>query len=102
MNFSSPHNFHIPVLGLCYTIDTPLMVARYGISSVLSIVDDQLIEDMRAYHSVRNGVAYTPIGDKEYDRRARRITAYLDLLHDLIEIQIKQLKDLPFRYRKIL
>jgi hypothetical protein len=96
MNFSSPHNFHIPVLGLCYTIDTPLMVARYGISSVLSIVDDQLIEDMRAYHSLRNGVAYTPIGDKEYDRRARRITAYLDLLHDLIEIQIKQLKDLPF------
>jgi hypothetical protein len=96
MNFSSPHNFHIPVLGLCYTIDTPLMVARYGISSVLSIVDDQLIEDMRAYHSVRNGVAYTPISDKEYDRRARRITAYLDLLHDLIEIQIKQLKDLPF------
>jgi hypothetical protein len=96
MNFSSPHNFHIPVLGLCYTIDTPLMVARYGISSVLSIVDDQLIEDMRAYHSLRNGVAYTPIGDKEYDRRSRRITAYLDLLHDLIHIQIKQLKDLPF------
>jgi hypothetical protein len=96
MNFSSPHNFHIPVLGLCYTIDTPLMVARYGISSVLSIVDDKLIEDMRAYHSLRNGVAYTLIGDKEYDRRARRIAAYLDLLHDLIEIQIKQLKDLPF------
>jgi hypothetical protein len=30
------HAFHIPVLGLGFSIDTPLKVARYGISSVIS------------------------------------------------------------------
>ena len=43
------HKFHIPVLGLGYSIDTPLKVARYGISSVVSVVDDELIERMRKY-----------------------------------------------------
>jgi hypothetical protein len=96
MNFHSPHQFHIPVLGLCYTIDTPLMVARYGISSVLSIVEDQLIEDMRAFHSLRNGIAFTPITEKDPDHRAKRITAYLDLLQDLVNIQVNDLKEQPF------
>ncbi|MGZ3853345.1 MAG: hypothetical protein ACXVBX_11185 [Flavisolibacter sp.] len=91
-----PHPFHIPVLGLCYTIDTPLMVARYGISSVLSIVEDELIEDMRAYHALRNGIAFTPITKKDPDYRARRITAYLNLLHDLIERQVSELKTSSF------
>lgn len=91
-----PHQFHIPVLGLCYTIDTPLMVAKYGISSVLSIVEDELIEDMRAYHALRNGIAFTPITEKDPDHRAKRITAYLNLLHDLIDKQVKQLKSSSF------
>lgn len=96
MNFSLPHQFHIPVLGLCYTIDTPLMVARYGISSVLSIVEDELIENMRAYHSMQNGLSYTAITNKEPDYRARRITAYLDLLQDLVDAQIEKMMSLPF------
>ncbi|MBP1655129.1 MAG: hypothetical protein H6Q28_1685, partial [Bacteroidetes bacterium] len=41
------HTFHIPVLGLAFSVDTPLRVARFGISSVVSIVDDILIERMR-------------------------------------------------------
>ena len=44
MFHSSPHSFHIPVLGVGYSVDTPLKVARYGISSVMSIVDDALLE----------------------------------------------------------
>jgi hypothetical protein len=28
------HSFHIPVMGLAFTIDTPIRVAHYGISSV--------------------------------------------------------------------
>ena len=32
-------------VGTGFTIDTPLKVARYGISSVVSLVDDVLIED---------------------------------------------------------
>jgi hypothetical protein len=91
-----PHQFHIPVLGLCYTIDTPLMVAKYGISSVLSIVEDELIEDMRAYHSLRNGIAFTTIPEQDPDHRAKRITAYLSLLKDLIDAQVAELKSSSF------
>ena len=34
-------------MGTGFTIDTPLNVAKYGISSVVSLVDDLLIEKMR-------------------------------------------------------
>ena len=50
----SVHTFHIPVMGTGFTIDTPLHVARYGISSVVSLVDDMMIEQMRKYHSMKN------------------------------------------------
>jgi len=90
------HKFHIPVLGLGYSIDTPLKVARYGISSVMSIVDDELIERMRKYHSQLNGEAYTPITKKDSDYRAARITAYLNLVAKLVDHQFAELKQLPF------
>ena len=44
------HSFHIPVMGIGYSIDSPIKVARYGISSVISLVDDILIEEMRKYY----------------------------------------------------
>ena len=47
MNLSTPHTFHIPVMGLAYTIDTPIKVAKYGITSVVSIIEDYLVEQMR-------------------------------------------------------
>lgn len=90
------HTFHIPVLGLAYSIDTPLKVARYGISSVVSIVDDELIERMREYHCKQNDLEYTPIYKHEHDNRARRITAYLNLLNQLINDQFSKLKEEPF------
>lgn len=90
------HTFHIPVLGLAYSIDTPLKVARYGISSVVSIVDDELIERMREYHCKQNGLEYTPIRKSEHDSRARRITAYLNLLNQLVNDQFSKLKTEPF------
>lgn len=90
------HNFHIPVLGLGFSIDTPLKVARYGISSVVSIVDDELTERMRAYHAKENNLNYHPISKKENDYRAHRITAYLNLLDDLVNQQFTDLKKLPF------
>lgn len=96
MNNYSLHTFHIPVLGLCYSIDTPLKVARYGISSVVSIIEDDLVEDMRAYHSLRNGISYTPIPPKGIDSRTNRITAYLDMMHDIVQQQIEKLRVLPF------
>ena len=37
-------------MGLAYTIDSPVKVARYGISSTISIVEDKLMELMRLYY----------------------------------------------------
>ncbi|AZI26762.1 hypothetical protein EA772_15985 [Pedobacter sp. G11] len=91
-----PHSFHIPVLGLGYSIDTPLKVARYGISSVLSIVDDDLIERMRAYHSISRSVQFKAIPKDETDSRSKRITAYLNLLLEIITDDFKALKQQGF------
>ncbi|RZJ72664.1 MAG: hypothetical protein EOO45_10650 [Flavobacterium sp.] len=90
------HTFHIPVLGLGYSIDTPLKVARYGISSTLSIVDDELIERMRAYHMSENDQQYVPIPKSETDYRSKRITAYLNFIDQNINIQFEKLKQSSF------
>jgi len=90
------HTFHIPVLGLGYSIDTPLKVARYGISSVLSIVDDELTERMRKFHCTANDLDYILIKKEENDGRARRITAYLDLISKLVDQQFTALRAEPF------
>ncbi|MCX2574918.1 hypothetical protein [Pedobacter sandarakinus] len=90
------HTFHIPVLGLGYSIDTPLKVSRYGISSVLSIVDDDLIERVHGYHCRTNNLPYTPILKTETDSRAKRIKSYLNFLADAINKQFEDLKQLDF------
>lgn len=90
------HSFHIPVMGTGFTIDTPLKVARYGISSVVSLVDDRLIEQMRSKVSGALGRAYEAITDRDDDARARRITAYLDLLHDGVQEQVARMRTLAF------
>lgn len=86
------HTFHIPVLGLSYSVDTPLKVARYGISSVVSIIEDEMVEKMRGFHAMRNGIPYTYISDKEHDYRARRITGYLNLMKQIIDDQMKEMR----------
>lgn len=86
------HTFHIPVLGLAFSIDTPLKVAKFGITSVLSIVDDELVERMREYYMLKEKLPFNPITPSETDYRARRITAYLDLAFDLVNKQIERLK----------
>lgn len=90
------HRFHIPVMGTGFTIDTPLKVARYGISSVVSLVDDVLIEQMRRRLAALAGTECAPIADDEEDARARRITAYLDLLHDSVQDQVARLRTAAF------
>lgn len=72
-------------MGLAYTIDTPLRVAQYGIDSVVSIVDDELIEKMRSFFCRQYGLAYTEITTKMHDYRAERITNYLNLMNDLVK-----------------
>jgi hypothetical protein len=90
------HSFHIPVLGLAFSIDTPLRVARFGIASVISIVDDILIERMREYYSNLYSKPYMAINQKEEDYRARRITAYLNLVNQIVHEQWTKLKASPF------
>lgn len=90
------HTFHIPVLGLAYSVDTPLKVAQFGISSVVSIVDDELCERMRKYHCELNYLPYTFIDKTVIDSRAKRITAYLNLMQQLIHSQIANLKNQVF------
>lgn len=90
------HTFHIPVMGLGFTIDTPLKVARFGISSVISIIEHELIEKMRKFHSQQNGETYHPITEKDEDYRAKRITEYLNLLDRLINKQVAKLRLEPF------
>lgn len=93
---SSPHTFHIPVMGLGYTIDTPLKVARFGISSVVSIIEDELVERMREFHCRQSGEPFEPIPPNDPDHRAKRVTAYLDLMDRLVQQQVETLRKEPF------
>jgi hypothetical protein len=90
------HTFHIPVLGLSYSIDTPVKVARFGISSVVSVVEDELIEKMREYYCTQTNEEYIAITVRDEDHRARRITAYLDLLERIVDKQMEELLVQPF------
>ena len=96
MNSAAPHVFHIPVMGLGFTIDTPLKVARFGISSVLSIVEDELLERMREFYCSAENLPFQPFSNKDIDTREKRITAYLNLLNELVTIQIERLRNESF------
>ena len=91
-----PHSFHIPVMGTGFTIDTPLKVARFGISSVMSLVDDLLLEQMRQFYCEQSGEPYEKISPREDDSRAKRVTAYLNLVDILVARQSEVLQASPF------
>ena len=93
---SSLHHFHIPVMGLGFTIDSPIRVAPYGISSVISIVDDVLIESIRKYYSQKFNFPYKEIKRKSHDGRANRVTEYLNLVHQIVQLKIEEIKKQPF------
>lgn len=86
------HTFHIPVMGLAYTIDSPIRVAQYGISSVISIADDDLIEKMRNFYSTKFNFPYEEINQKFTDYRAERITSYLNLVDKIVKQKFESFK----------
>ena len=95
------HRFHIPVMGTGFTIDTPLKVARYGISSVISLVDDVLIEQMRQKLSRDCGPPrLRRSAPRHEDSRAHRITSYLDMMDELVEGQVEQAARVRLRRRQ--
>lgn len=87
------HSFHIPVMGIGFTIDSPLKVAQYGMDSVVSLVDDILLEKLRKMYSLKFEIPYKEITNKIDDFRAKRITSYLNLIHDLAEKKFETLKN---------
>ncbi|HAW53189.1 MAG TPA: hypothetical protein DCX54_12825 [Flavobacteriales bacterium] len=100
MNNLFPHTFHIPVMGLGYTIDTPVKVARFGITSVVSIIQDTLVEQVREFYCKKTGEEYIPIPLDDIDHRAKRITAYLNLIKGIVEEQVEKMKKEPFEEGK--
>ena len=88
----SIHTFHIPVMGLAYTIDSPIRVSPYGISSVISIIDDELMEKMNAFYSKKFNLPYQEISKKVQDYRAKRITSYLNLVDIIVKEKFSKLK----------
>ena len=93
MNKKPVHNFHIPVMGLAYTIDSPIRVAQFGISSVVSIIDDEIVERMRDFYSKKFNFDFKEISIKSEDHRAERITAYLDMMDDIVTKKFKDFKE---------
>ena len=61
------HSFHIPVMGIAFTIDTPSKVSQYGIDSVMSIQDDTLLEKLRKMYCDKFEIPYNEI-TKKYKR----------------------------------
>ena len=90
------HTFHIPVMGTGHSVDTPIRVAPFGITSVISLVDDILLERIRKYYSKKFGLPYSKIQRNAVDGRAKRTTAYLDMIHEIVQIKMENIKKQPF------
>ena len=90
------HDFHIPVMGTGHSIDTPIRVAPFGISSVISLVDDLLLEPLRKKYCKDYDLPYEPIPRFAEDGRAKRITAYLNMVQDIVQIRFKEIQNQDF------
>lgn len=101
-NNDNLHTFHIPVMGLAYTIDSPIRVAHYGISSVVSIMDDELMERMNAFYSKKFSLPYQEITKKITDYRAKRITSYLNLIDQIVSEKFAAFKEELMHSRTVL
>jgi hypothetical protein len=83
-------------MGIGFSADTPIRVAPLGISSVISLVDDLLLEKIRKYYTEKYGLPYVKISKDETDGRAKRISAYLDIVHEIVQNKMEEIKKQPF------
>ncbi|MBS4058390.1 MAG: hypothetical protein KGZ82_13815 [Bacteroidales bacterium] len=86
------HTFHIPVMGIGFTLETPLKVSHYGIDSAISLVDDGLLEKLRKMYCAIFEMSYTEISDQQEDYRAERITSYLNMINSLTARKFEEFK----------
>jgi hypothetical protein len=83
-------------MGTGHSIDTPIRVAPLGISSVISIVDDVLIDRIRKYYCQKYNLDFLEIPRWSPEARAKRITAYLDVVQKIVRLKIEEIKKQPF------
>ena len=86
------HSFHIPVMGLGYTIDSPVKVAHYGIASAVALADDLLIERMREFYCRHFEIPYIPVTPHDTDYRCIRIREYLNVLDIIVRRKFEELR----------
>jgi len=90
------HKFHIPVMGTGHSADTAIRLAPLGITSVISFVDDILLDKLRVYYCNLYNFQCPEIAADDHDGRAKRIKAYLDIVQRIVDIKFKQITELPF------
>jgi hypothetical protein len=83
-------------MGLAFTIDSPIKVAQYGISSAISIMEDRLIETMRSHYYSFINEPFFPITTREENYREKRITDYLNLVNKIVSEQVDKIKQSVF------
>lgn len=79
-------------MGTGHSIDTPIRVAPYGISSVVSLVDDILLEKVRQFYCNEFSMPFDRISGSGPEKRSLRITAYLDTLWDIVQLRMDELR----------
>lgn len=83
-------------MGTGYSADTPIRVAHLGITSVISLVDDLLLEQLRKYYCRKFSLPYEEIPKNADDGRAKRIKAYLDTVNEIVGIKFDAIKKESF------
>ncbi len=91
-NTEQKHTFHIPVMGVSFTLDSPIKTAHLGISSVMSMFEHNMVEKMRKYYAEKFNFPFEPITTKMEDFRAERITSYLNLVDEIVKEKFENLK----------
>jgi len=89
------HQFHIPVMGTGHSVDSPIRVAHLGINSVLSVVDDLLLEKIRKYYCHLFELPFQSIPRSTPDGRADRIRAYLECTGEIVQRKFEALREAP-------
>lgn len=83
-------------MGTGFSADTPIRVAHLGITSVISLTDDLLLEKIRKYYAKRFNLPYIKIPKNEEDGRAKRTTAYLDTVMEIVQMKMDAVRKQPF------
>ena len=83
-------------MGTGHSIDSPIRVAHLGISSVMSIVDDILIEKICKHYSEKYSIDFVETAKSDPYARSKRITAYLNVVDIIVSLKLNEIKLLPF------